>query len=236
MMYLFVKMFIHQYLRVSARRWKGGRSMFRNRKEAGQALALNLVDYKGKNAVVLAIPRGGLPVGSAIASYLDLPLDVVLVKKIGHPRRGEYAIGAVSLNDRILIDNSGISQTYIDQQTDYLRRQIKSKHQLYYQDSEPLPLKEKTVILTDDGIATGRSMLLAIQLLRKASIGEIVVAVPVAPSRTIGTIRKAADKLVCLHIASKFRAVGNFYEDFSQVTDDTAIQILQASHRKTLGF
>ncbi|MGB5666259.1 MAG: phosphoribosyltransferase family protein, partial [Maribacter sp.] len=126
--------------------------MFKDRNDAGIQLAKNLLKYENQNVVVLAIPRGGLPIGSIVAKELNAPLDVALTKKIGHPYQKEYAIGAVSLENIILTDAVGVTKSYIEEETIRIRKKLKERHDQYYKNRLPQNLKDKTVIIVDDGI------------------------------------------------------------------------------------
>ena len=203
--------------------------LFDNRKEAGLLLAPNLELYRRQDAVVVAIPRGGIPVGYAVANYLDLPLDVVLIKKIGHPQNKELAIGWVSMKDHMVTGEFEVSQQYIDQEVHRLKEEIKLKYQQYRGICAPVSLRGKKVILIDDGIATGTSVLAAAQLIRQSSPEKIIVAVPVAPESTIDKIAHYAEEVVCLKTPSNFQAVGNYYRNFNQVSDEEAVGLFELS-------
>ncbi|MBT8314823.1 MAG: phosphoribosyltransferase, partial [Maribacter sp.] len=133
--------------------------MFKDRNDAGMQLAESLLDYMNQDVVVLAIPRGGLPLGAIIAKKLNAPLDVALTKKIGHPFNKEYAIGALSLENSILNDAVGVTKGYIDEEKNKLRKKLKERHNQYYKNNVPQNLEDRTVIIVDDGIATGNTIL-----------------------------------------------------------------------------
>ncbi|MFH4968077.1 phosphoribosyltransferase family protein [Gaetbulibacter sp. M240] len=205
--------------------------MFTNRVQAGQLLAAALGDYKNSNSAVLAVPRGGLPLGAIIAKELNLPLDIVLTKKIGHPYNKEYAIGAVSLKSKILDPEASrsVSKVYIDEEIIKLRSALKEKMNIYYDRDEPLKLKGKTLIVVDDGIATGNTILATVQLLAKERPKAIIIAIPVSSRSAITKLQNAPDvsKIVCLLQPDNFYAVGAFYKDFTPVSDLEAIQLLK---------
>ena len=207
------------------------RKMFQDRIDAGNQLATSLKKIKTDNAVVVAIPRGGLPLGSIVAKTLKAPLDVVLTKKIGHPHHREYAIGAVSLEDIVLGDAIGITKSYIDEETKKIRAKLGERHDQYYKNSQPLDLKDKTVIIVDDGIATGNTLLATIEMVHKQKPEKIIVAVPVAPKSAIIKLRAnpKVQEVISLLVPYNFHAVGQFYEEFDQVTDEEAIRLLQES-------
>lgn len=200
-----------------------------NRIEAGKLLAASLQQYQGEEVVVLAVPRGGLPVAAPVAQSLKAPLDVALSKKIGHPLSPEYAIGAVSLNDVVLTDARGISETYIERQTQRIRDILKQRYRTYHKERAPVPLKSKVVILVDDGVATGNTLMVLTQLIRKQQPKKIVIAVPVASPSALEKLKSQdhIDEVICLQSPPDFQAVGQYYLHFYQVSDAEAIQILE---------
>ena len=203
--------------------------MFRDRRDAGTQLARKLYGYRDlQDVVVLAIPRGGLPLGAVVSENLKAPLDVVLSKKIGHPKNREYAIGAVSLTDVILYDATGCTQAYIDVETTKLRKKLKTRYAQYYNGRSPLTLKDKTVIIVDDGMATGSTILATIECVRQKKPKKIIVAVPVASRSAIAALQYsgAVDELICLDTPEDFRSVGQFYHHFDQVSDVEALRII----------
>ncbi len=202
--------------------------MFQNRKEAGLALADKLMHYKDTNSVVIAIPRGGVPVGFEIAKKLNLPLDIVLSKKIGHPLNKEFAIGAVSLDSSLLDEHPEVPNKYLEQEINRLKTLLKEKYDRYRGQSSPLSIEGKNVIIVDDGIATGNTLLVSIAMLRKKNPAKIIVAVPVLPFNTIKVIKDNSDEFIYLMAPKAFRGVGGFYEEFQQVEDQEVIQILGA--------
>lgn len=206
--------------------------MFRDRIDAGHRLAEKLMKFKDENVVVLAIPRGGLPIGAIVAKTLNAPLDVVLTKKIGHPFNKEYAIGAVSLEGMILMDGIDVTKEYIEEETSRIRETLKLRRDQYYKQRSPMSIKKKTVVVIDDGIATGNTILATIDLIKKQEPNKIVVAVPVAPYLAIQKLKNNpnVDVVVCLDTPPDFRAVGQFYEKFDQVLDAEAIRILEEAN------
>ncbi len=206
--------------------------MFKDRNDAGIQLAKNLLKYENQNVVVLAIPRGGLPIGSIVAKELNAPLDVALTKKIGHPYQKEYAIGAVSLENIILTDAVGVTKSYIEEETIRIRKKLKERHDQYYKNRLPQNLKDKTVIIVDDGIATGNTILVTTELVKTQNPTRIIVAIPVAPPSSVRKIEESAvvDEVVCLETPYNFHAVGQFYEEFQQVSDQEAIELLEESN------
>jgi putative phosphoribosyl transferase len=207
--------------------------MFKDRIDAGKQLAQRMLAYKNKDVVVVAIPRGGLPLGAIIANALNAPLDVVLTKKIGHPSNKEYAIGAVSLGHKFITNPAVVSTSYIEEETKRIRALLRLRQDQYYENSKPKVLKNKIVIIVDDGIATGSTMLATIRLIKDEEPSRIIVAVPVASLAAFEKLNNSpfVDEVVCLLIPRNFRAVGQFYSEFNPVEDKIAIQILEESNK-----
>ena len=206
--------------------------MFTDRIDAGMQLSEKLRSYAGEQTVILAIPRGGLPVASVVAKSLKAPLDVALIKKLGHPHNREYAIGAVSLNNVVLSDSLGISEAYIKDETERIRGLLKKRYDQYYKNRSPQDLKGKTVIIIDDGIATGNTLMATVELVGKQDPGKVIVAVPVAPKSSLRKFEASpiVDEVICLSTPFNFHAVGQFYQRFYQVSDEEAIAILESSN------
>ena len=207
--------------------------MFEDRTDAGNKLSENLKHYCDETVVVMAIPRGGLPVAAPVASSLNAPLDVALTKKLGHPLNREYAIGAVSLNNIVINDDTGISKSYIDAETERIREVLQRRHDQYYKNKSSQNLTGKVVIIIDDGIATGSTVLATIELVAKQNPAKVVVAIPVAPEMSVIRLKENphVDEVVCLSMPFNFHAVGQFYKRFGQVSDEEAISIfVSANH------
>ena len=200
--------------------------MFKDRTDAGELLAKKLNKYSNK-AILLAIPRGGIPVAIPVAKKLNLPLALVLTKKIGHPNNKEYAIGATSLTDYFVAEDSGVSDSYIEQEVNRVRERLIVMQNKFDHDFTSLDIKNKTIILIDDGMATGITAFHTIQLLRKYSPKKIVLAVPVASLSAVELLQETVDELLVLYTPDFFQAVGNFYDDFKEVTDDDVCKILE---------
>lgn len=183
-------------------------------------LAAKLKKFKNDPGVVLAVPRGGVPVAYAVARELGFPVEIVLTKKVGHPMNKEFAIGAASLTDYFIIPDENISEEYIQQELKKIRFRLKEMYNRFMGDKEPENLKGKTVIVIDDGIATGNTMLGTVHVLRKSKPGKIIVAVPVASKTAVRELSKEVDEVVAVMIPDIFYGVGAFYEDFEQVTDE----------------
>lgn len=201
--------------------------IFKDRFTAGKLLSKELSHYKNnKNAVILAIPRGGLQVGYSIAKELNLKLGIILTKKIGYPGNPEYAIGAVSLTSKI-VEEQGISKDYIQNEIKNIRNALKERYKKYLGKSKPQSLKNKIVILTDDGIATGKTMLLTIKLIKEQKPKKIIIAIPVGPTDNAELLKREADEIICLYTPENFFAIGEFYENFEQVSDEEAISLVK---------
>ncbi len=202
--------------------------MFFDRKDAGEQLAVALQKYKSEDAIILAIPRGGLPIGAVISEKLNKPLDVVLTKKIGHPHNKEYAIGAVSMHHKTISDTIDVSERYLKEETLRIRESLGRRYDQYYKNCDPLELENKTAIIVDDGIATGNTLVITIELVANKKPAKIVVAIPVAPASVLKKINDIDNvtEVVCLYAPSQFRAVGAFYQDFTAVSDKEAVSLL----------
>lgn len=201
--------------------------MFSNRIAAGYKLVPRLKQYRHQEGVVLAVPRGGVPVAYIVAKELCLPLSLVLTKKIGHPGNEEYAIGAASLTESFVIPHADVSSDYITAAIARIRARLQEMYRIYLGDRQPVPIGGKTVIVIDDGIATGNTLLATVKMLRKEHPAKIVVAAPVASKEAFLKLSKEADEVIVLHIPEVFQGVGAFYEDFNQVTDQQVIHYLQ---------
>ena len=194
--------------------------MFKNRVEAGLLLAAKLKKYKNDPGIVLAVPRGGVPVAYAAAKELGFPIEIILTKKIGHPMNKEYAIGAASLTDYFIIPHQNISEEYIQQEVERIRTRLKEMYKIFMGVREPESLEGKTVIVIDDGIATGNTLMGTVNVLRKSKPGKIVIGVPVASKSAVQKLSKEVDEVVAVLIPEEFYGVGAFYEDFEQVSDE----------------
>ncbi|MEY3236498.1 MAG: hypothetical protein RI883_599 [Bacteroidota bacterium] len=202
---------------------------FKDRKEAGNLLSEKLKKYKHTNTLVLGIPRGGVSVAKEIANNLDLPLDIILSKKIGHPDNKEFAIGAISLKSEIIDSYPDVSKEYIEKETVRIRNMIKDKYLLYRGTLEPADVLNKNVIVVDDGIATGNTLLACIEMLRKQKAAKIIVAVPVLPYEALQEFKDKTDEFVYLNIPEYFMGVGQFYDHFEQVEDYEVADMLNVS-------
>ena len=200
--------------------------MFRDRIEAGLLLADKLKKYKTDPGIVLAVPRGGVPVAYAVARELGFPIEVILTKKIGHPMNKEYAIGAASLTDYFIVPHDGVTEEYIQQELLRVRSRLREMYTRFMGDKEPENLKGKTVIIIDDGIATGNTLMGTVNVLRKSNPGKIVIGVPVASKSAVQKLAKEVDEVIVVMIPEEFYGVGAFYEDFEQVSDEEVLLYL----------
>jgi putative phosphoribosyl transferase len=212
--------------------------MFANRKAAGRQLADRLQHLRHDQPLVLALPRGGVPVGFEIAARLGAPLDLVLVRKIGVPWQPELALGAVvdGADPQVLINEDlaaelDIDQSYIASETTRQLEEIERRREIYFSGRPPTALVGRTVIIVDDGIATGSTMGAALRAVRKAGAKRVVLAVPVAPNDTLRQLRPEADEIVCLEMPDPFIAVGAHYIEFSQLADADVVPLLEERHR-----
>lgn len=200
--------------------------MFQNRKEAGRLLATKLKKYHNDSGIVLAVPRGGVPLAYIVATELGFPMEVILTKKIGHPMNKEYAIGAASLSDFFVTPHSDVSDKYIERELMTVRTRLKEMHKKFMGDYVPENIEGKTVFVIDDGMATGNTLMGTIELIRKSRPDKIIIAVPVASKEAVEKIAKEVDELVVLLVPEVFYNVGAYYESFSDVSDEEVIYYL----------
>jgi len=205
-----------------------------DRVDAGRTLAQVLAHLEGRDdLVVLGVPRGGVVVAAEVARALGAPLDVAITRKVGAPGNPEFAIGAVSegegqVLDREIIRRMRISEAYVEQEVARQRAELQRRLNLYRGGREPIALEGKTVLLVDDGIATGATILATIQTLRAQRPRRIVLAVPVAPPDALERLALEADEVVCPHVPTFFLSVGAFYQRFDQTSDEEVIRLIQA--------
>jgi putative phosphoribosyl transferase len=209
------------------------RRMFANRTEAGGLLARELGRFATERPAVLALPRGGVPVGFEIARALNAPLDIVLVRKIGAPFQPELAVGAVvdgnspeTVLNRDVLEHFQIEDSYIAEASRQQLEEIERRRQLYLSGRPKVEIAGRTAIVVDDGIATGATMEAALRATRRRGPGRLVLAVPVAPPETIERLRPEVDEVVCLATPQYLGAIGAFYHDFRQLSDDDVIRLL----------
>ena len=207
--------------------------MYKDRSDAGAQLSLILKEYKNKEGVfILALPRGGVITGYEIACYLNAPLDVVIVRKIGFPGQPELGIGAVSetgtvVLNQFIISTYGVPNDYIAREVSRQKEEISRRVKLYRRGKELLALDGKTIILVDDGVATGATMKAAINTLKEEKLTKLIVALPVAPPDIADELEQMVDEFVCIETPIDFTAVGAYYHDFTQVSDEEVVELLQ---------
>ncbi len=211
--------------------------MLSDRRDAGRQLAKRLLLRNYENPVVLALPRGGVPVGYEIALALAAPLDLILVRKIGAPQQEELAVGAIAdgdqpewVTDPQRIQDLGITEVYFDQAKATALREIERRRRAYCGDRSPADVAGRTAIVVDDGIATGSTMRAALLAVRRRKPAKLVLVVPVAPDDTLRRLCHDVDEVVCLETPADFYAVGQFYEDFSQLRDEEVTALLTQAH------
>jgi putative phosphoribosyl transferase len=207
--------------------------MFQDRMDAALQLAEKVKKYKNENGVVLAIPRGGVPIAFVLAKELCWPLDVILIKKIGYPLNQEFAIGAVSMQGRIINKSIKVEEEYLESETKRIREMLKERYHKYMGDKKPADLKGKTVIIVDDGIATGQTVQASVDIAKAENAGKIVIAVPVGPPDTIEKFRQQVDEVICLETPAEFYAVGQFYQNFEQTEDEEVIAYLNKANKSS---
>jgi len=210
---------------------------FPNRSEAGRALARELSHYADRSdVVVLALPRGGVPIGFEIAHALRAPLDIFLVRKLGVPQYEELAMGAIASGGTQVLNESVLEQLHItaediEQVARRERQELERRERAFRDGREPVPVAGRICILVDDGLATGSTMRAAVMALTKQSPQRVVVAVPVAAADTCNEFESLADEVICLYTPEPFMAVGRWYDDFAQLTDDEVRDYLErAAH------
>lgn len=209
--------------------------MFLDRTDAANQLSELLKKYQElDNGVVIGLPRGGVVLAAVVARKLHLPLDVICPRKIGLPGNKEFAIGAITekgelIADRDLIETYGVSGVYLEREIGIEMAQAQRRLALFRQGLPPRNLKDRVVIIVDDGLATGMTMKAAVRMAQEEGAAKVVVAVPVAPPETIAVFEEMVDEVVCLLAPYDFHAVGQFYRDFAQVEDEEVVKLLQAS-------
>jgi predicted phosphoribosyltransferase len=204
--------------------------MFVDRVDAGKKLAEALMGYKGQPVVVYGLPRGGVVLAVEVARALEAPLDLIVVRKIGHPLQPEYAIGAVA-EDGYVVTNpdevATLDKRWLDVATAAQLKEAQRRRSVFLQGQRPVAIKDKVAIIVDDGLATGLSMSAAIHEIRGRGPRKLVVAVPVAAAETVDRLRPEVDDLVVLYIPEWFGAVGAFYQSFDQVSDEEVVELMK---------
>lgn len=220
----------------------GGNMPFSDRHAAGAALAGSLAKYRGQHPVVLALPRGGVPVAVEVAKALDAPLDLVFARKLGVPGQSELAMGAVvDGKDPIIVRNDevisilGIGEPAFEAVCERELAEIARRRLRYLGQREPIDIAGRLTILIDDGIATGATTRAALQSLRKRAPRRLVLATPVAPADTLRDLAGEADEIVCLESYASFGSIGAYYDDFSQLSDEEVIALLGTMSEPAVG-
>jgi putative phosphoribosyl transferase len=211
---------------------------FRDRADAGRQLAHRLLPYAAQEPVILALPRGGVPVAFEVARQLRAPLDLLFVRKIGAPGHAEFGLGAVVdgahpqvvLNEEVLAELD-VPGRYLEEETRRQLREIERRRQHYLAGRRPIDVAGRVAIMVDDGIATGGTVRAALKGLARARPARLILAVPVAPPDTIERLRAEADEVVCLMMPEPFYAVGKHYDDFTQTSDREVIDLLEEAQR-----
>lgn len=206
--------------------------IFQNREEAGQKLASKLENYRAQDVIVLGAARGGVVVAAEIAKILHLPLDVLIIRKIGAPGQPELALGAVAsagspVYNEDLLAAFALSKESLKEEVKRQRQIIEKRMRIYYANRKPLGVTGKTLLIVDDGMATGATMKVAVQILKNTQASTLVVAVPVASEEALQEIKSQVPEVVCLYSPHHFEAVGAFYRSFEEVTDEDVLKILE---------
>jgi putative phosphoribosyl transferase len=209
--------------------------IFRDRIEAGRRLAQELASLEGEDVVVLGIPRGGVEVGAEVARAHGWPLDTVIPRKVRAPGNPELGLGAIAPGVRVLdermIRTLGVSEEYLEREIADEEEEIRRRADAYRGGRPPVPLKGKVVVVVDDGVATGGTAVAALRWARAQEASRVILAVPVAPAAAVGKLAREADEIVALETPEPFFAVGQWYLDFPQTSDEEVVSRLQEAHR-----
>lgn len=216
--------------------WPHSSALFHDRRDAGAQLARRLAAWRGTGALVLAVPRGGVPVAAELARQLALPLDVVVARKLGAPRREELAIGAVTADGTRVVNTEllralGVTTDYLERETRVQRAEAARRERLFRAGRPPLDLTGREVLVVDDGLATGATVRAVVKALRSANVKRLSVAVPVGEPKACAALTHDVDGLLCLHQPASFYAVASYYEKFPQTTDEEVTRLLGEAHQ-----
>jgi putative phosphoribosyl transferase len=216
--------------------------MFRDRSDAGRQLATLLEEYRAEHPVVIGLPRGGVVVASEVAEALGAPMDILVVRKLGAPEHRELAIGAVVDSDEAkvlldpdLIERLGVTREYLEQEIAREIQEIHRRESAYRAGRPPVPLEGRTVIVVDDGVATGASTRVALRAIRAKHPARVVLAVPVGSPETLRSLESEADEVIAVAAPDDFRAVGQFYEYFDQTGDEEVVGLLEQARGREKG-
>ncbi len=206
--------------------------MFNNRKDAGEKLAERFIELRGENLSVVVVPRGGVVVGAEIAKTLGVPLEVVISRKIGSPFNPEVAIGAVTPDGEVMLNQRfmkayNVEQRHLKPEIAAAKEELRRRLELYRQGQEPCSWEGRTIILVDDGIATGFTISATIEYIKRQRPQKLILAIPVAPIEVAEDFRTKVDDVVCLIAAEDFYAVGQFYQQFNEVQDQEVLALLK---------
>lgn len=207
--------------------------VFEDRQEAGELLARALESFRGNDAIVLAIPSGGVPIGLAVATHLDLPFDLLIIRKLPIPGNPEAGFGAISLEGDMVLNHSmvrmlGLSNEEIEEQAESVRKELKARERIFRRNRPQANLRGRTVILTDDGLASGYTMMAAVRMVRRQKPQEIVVAVPTASLHTIDLLAREVDRIVCLNVRTgSYFAVAEAYRNWYDLSRDEVCDLLK---------
>ncbi|WP_057937809.1 phosphoribosyltransferase [Algoriphagus resistens] len=205
-------------------------ALLQNRAEAAERLLIMMAEYLTNDVILLAIPRGGVPIAHVIAKTIAKPIDIVMVKKIGHPMYPEYAIGSVSPDTEFIQIREGVSEKYLKGQIETIRKKLLEKYGYFIGDHRPQTIQNKTAVILDDGIATGNSMLAAVRFVRAEQPAHLVVAAPIISLDALQKLQKEADEVVYLYAPDPFLSVGRHYEEFQQLTDQEVKLLLNDAY------
>ena len=201
--------------------------MFKDRIDAGVQLASKSLSLKDSDTIILAVPRGGVPVAYEVAKVLNVPMDIILVKKLGHPNNKEYAIGAVSPYDRFLVPHENVSPEYVMEETWKIRRRLDEMKNKFPGAGKLSDLQNKTVMIVDDGVATGNTLWAAIPLVKKSNPRRLIIAVPVISTSARQKLQDAGAEVISVTEVPGMDGIGQFYLDFSQTTDEEIIFVMK---------
>lgn len=207
--------------------------MFRNREDAGNQLAEQISELELHNPLVLGIPRGGIVVAATIAQRIDAELDVILARKLRAPWQRELAVGSVSEDGEVLLSEGaknipGLSSDYLEQECSFQREEIKRRRHMFRDVREQASIHDRSVIVTDDGIATGSTMIAALEAVSNRKPRELIAALPVAPANRLDAVASRCDRLICLHHPNVYYSVGQFYDDFHEISDEEVLDLLRS--------